>query len=765
MENMLVAPEATSDFDLTKTKVLIDILKDHNTFDHVKAMEMCEWYKKNESNTYPFENDLHLDESPNNPLLIKNHLLRLLGDHCSGRDSRIYYVLKQKQMRVIYNIGARKTLYAGFHLYNSPKVEDDTLKTVERINAIRLLQESAGIFEYVKSNSPSTSKWTEYDLQGLTDLMLAQAQELHVLKAVEEGVNPKETASLAFACKELYSNSLKTLNRSNEFILLGSHSACFRKVTAKEAELGLVAEYYQSLFCQENGDIAEEMVRLQKASDYFKTSSLLLDYPLSIKHLRRHQFAIKLGSSINKRLLRLERLKQTPKASELDEPEKNRLVEIIPFNGFKKIVDQFFPKSLTKSSTSVEDYVETSSMLMDPVNLDLKRPFHFDYGSPVLKCGTPSFTFGCPVIKCGSLSFTFGSSVNERLSHLESLKHTPKASEIDEPEKNRLVETVPFNGIKKLDDQFLPKSHTKSTTSAEDYVDKMINIELKKLRKANEFLLENPILEFPRGIYVYTDKNFPETLLSKARDMHQKGGFEELLRKLNASSDVLKQIEDMWINCDYMLNEENKDDLRLRELFKEKWTLVPFNEQTQIFRTNAGKLREFINKAKQVDKNAHKLFNEHSSGIEGIELQMARVAYGYLKNRFSHEEFLSNQTECDELFNKELNWLRREIEENQENQNYRITWSKQHRKDILKTFMRSDQSAENTISNDVTSNEVIINGLTKAYDSFVILWNDLNEADEFYKKLTIQLTNFEKDVSDTCLKRQSEKNELLHFLG
>lgn len=466
------------------------------------------------------------------------------------------------------------------------------------------------------------------------------------------------------------------------------------------AELLFVAEYHQSLWCRENGDNEEEMSRLQKASDCFKTSSLLLDYPLIDNNLQPHQFAIKFGSAINDRLLYLKSHNFQAKTTELDDPKKNKLVKDYEFLSNSQVGYQEEP--ISQMSFMIEDSL-------------LYEYFHI----------YPEF---------------------------QTRKHREEESNV---------------------------------TFTADYLDELINVELKKVEEANIDLEKNLILECPPGIWFYTQE-FPSDICEKASDVREKGGIEELQLKINASSDALNRIQKIWTDCDHLLNDASIADIQRRNQFKLRWTLVPFNDLTKALRTKAAIYREFIKKAKQVDKIVQQDFSANSSGIKYLSLdkstfEQARVVYGYgqiqkswsntnhnilmkewIQNprndiesklkaiKINLQAMLSNdQSKGGEIIKKEVEFLGRQLEKDTQVQNAMIEDKKEARDEYLKKFMEQCETNKwkDTTSIEFPTDETIINVITRSYDCFIALYTNMQEAEFFYDKLTTELTNFQKEVT------------------
>lgn len=120
--------------------------------------------------------------------------------------------LAYEQVCVLFNVAALQSAIAAAQ----GTYRDDGFKL-----ATKLLQQSAGIFEYLSGLTPliipheSTSDLRSDTLQTLSNLMLAQAQEIFVLKAIKHHMNESTVAKLALSCKNLYTDVLSELKKDS----------------------------------------------------------------------------------------------------------------------------------------------------------------------------------------------------------------------------------------------------------------------------------------------------------------------------------------------------------------------------------------------------------------------------------------------------------------------------------------------------------------------------------------------------------------------
>jgi programmed cell death 6-interacting protein len=161
-------------------------------------------------------------------------------------------------MCCLFNLAAFQSQVAG-----SQNIENDEgLKL-----AAKLLQQAAGIFSYMKGTvmaalqQEPTPDLNPETLAALSALMLAEAQEIFVLKAINDQMKDAITAKLSAQCEEYYSEALKLMQRE------GVRSMWDRdwlpKITSKQSAYQAIAEYFQSRVCNVKKSVGEEIARLQ----------------------------------------------------------------------------------------------------------------------------------------------------------------------------------------------------------------------------------------------------------------------------------------------------------------------------------------------------------------------------------------------------------------------------------------------------------------------------------------------------------------------
>ncbi|XP_033200649.1 programmed cell death 6-interacting protein-like protein AliX [Bombus vancouverensis nearcticus] len=184
-----------------------------------------------------------------------------------GKLSLTISTLAYEKVCVLFNIAALQSSVAAAQSLES----DEGLKL-----AAKLFQQSAGIFNYLKANvmmaiqqepTPDISPET---LGALSSLMLAQAQEIFVHKAIHDAMKNGIIAKLAAQAEELYADTLKLFQK--EIFRAFWDKEWVPLIAGKQAGYRAMTEFYQSLVCKNNKLIGEEIARLEHAVELFKAA-------------------------------------------------------------------------------------------------------------------------------------------------------------------------------------------------------------------------------------------------------------------------------------------------------------------------------------------------------------------------------------------------------------------------------------------------------------------------------------------------------------
>lgn len=91
------------------------------------------------------------------------------------------------------------------------------------------------------------------------ELMLAQAQEMIVKKALQDKMKDAIVAKLCAQCDELFASALRSL--SKEAVRGNWDASWIPNVRGKQAIYAGLAQYHQSRVCNANKSIGEEIAR------------------------------------------------------------------------------------------------------------------------------------------------------------------------------------------------------------------------------------------------------------------------------------------------------------------------------------------------------------------------------------------------------------------------------------------------------------------------------------------------------------------------
>lgn len=189
------------------------------------------------------------------------------GSIFGGRISLTISSLAYEKVCVLFNIAALQSSVAAAQSIES----DEGLKL-----AAKLFQQAAGIFNHLKGTvmlaiqQDPTPDLNPETLGALSALMLAQAQEIFVQKAIHDRMKDAVIAKLSSQCEELYVEVLKQFQK--ELLRPLWDKDWIPTVAGKQAAYHGLTEYYQSLVCKANKSVGEEIARLEHASELFKAA-------------------------------------------------------------------------------------------------------------------------------------------------------------------------------------------------------------------------------------------------------------------------------------------------------------------------------------------------------------------------------------------------------------------------------------------------------------------------------------------------------------
>ncbi|XP_055384800.1 programmed cell death 6-interacting protein isoform X2 [Condylostylus longicornis] len=609
------------------------------------------------------------------------------GSIFGGRMSLTHTNLAYEKVCVLFNIAALQSSIAASQGVDS----DESLKL-----SAKLFQQSAGIFQYLKGATPAaipsepTPDLNPETLGVLSSLMLAQAQEVFITKAIKDSMKDVIIAKLCCQAEELYSDVMRGMQKDNLRNLW--EKDWIPTVAGKQAGFHAMFQFYQSLVCRASKRVGEEISRLQEAVELFKAA-----------------------------------------------------------------------QSRSGSPTLFEEYSSRAQRNLT----ESKKDNDFIY--------------------------------NEMIPDIKSLPS---------PGKAQLAKALPIAAPMNpnhhdIFSELVPVVLHQALTAAEARKNETVNSEILKLREATQTL--NGVLaslNLPAAVENSdSGSGLPPSLLEKSNDVKQKGGIDSINKFIKELPELLTRNREILDEAERLLDEERDSDNQLRSQFKDKWTRIPSEKLTEMFRSNTKKYREVINNAVEADKIVRQKFEKHVKGIELLSMSGEQISEsipsgtGSINTNSTTVQKLRSLMESVETIKAERDVIESELKSATVNMKEQflkalaqdgainepaISISEigkalsplqsqvQESIERQKTLIDDIQSAHSDFTaetgNTGGSREALFSELASAYDSFIELQGNLQEGTKFYNDLTQLLLVFQNKVSDFCFARKTEKDELLKDL-
>ncbi|XP_041773972.1 programmed cell death 6-interacting protein [Anopheles merus] len=244
------------------------------------------------------------------------------GSIFGGRISLTLTSIAYERTCVLFNLAALQSAVASSQSTDT----DEGLK-----QAAKLFQQSASIFTFLKTlalatiQGEPTPDLSQDSLTALGNLMLAQAQEMFVIKAIKDSMKDLVVAKLCAQCEELYSEALRSMQRDGVRALWDKE--WIPQVAGRQAAMHALTMLYHSKVSKANKAFGEEISRLQKAVELFKTAQSRSSNPtLFQEYANRAQKSLAEAKKDNDFIYN----EIIPDVNNLPSPGKAQLAKVLP---------------------------------------------------------------------------------------------------------------------------------------------------------------------------------------------------------------------------------------------------------------------------------------------------------------------------------------------------------------------------------------------------------------------------------------------------
>ncbi|XP_075232004.1 programmed cell death 6-interacting protein-like protein AliX isoform X2 [Lycorma delicatula] len=272
------------------------------------------------------------------------------GSFFGGRISLTISSLAYERVCVLFNIAALQSAVASAQSMEN----DDGLKL-----AAKLFQQSAGILNNLKNtvigaiHQDPTPDLHPDTLAALSSLMLAQAQEVFVHKAVYGNMKDAVIAKLSSQCEELYAECMRVFQK--ESVRQIWDKDWIPIIAGKQAIFHGIAQFRQSLVCRANKAVGEEITRLNSAIELFKVGQQRWKPSACVDHLNKAQRNLSEAQKDNDFIYH----ERIPDAKNLEPIPRAAVAKPLPMPqklsaSFKDLFENLIPMAVHQSLASYE---------------------------------------------------------------------------------------------------------------------------------------------------------------------------------------------------------------------------------------------------------------------------------------------------------------------------------------------------------------------------------------------------------------------------
>ncbi|XP_065667183.1 programmed cell death 6-interacting protein [Hydra vulgaris] len=385
------------------------------------------------------------------------------------------------------------------------------------------------------------------------------------------------------------------------------------------------------------------------------------------------------------------------------------------------------------------------------------------------------------------------------------LDKVPAQDQLTPVERATLVKALPMSSpmssnFQDLFTKLVPMSVHQALSTYNGAKGALINSEVGKLREATHFM--NGVLaslNLPAAIEDLSGEKVPQSVLEKSSEIKEKGGLQIIDQMIQNLPDLLERNREVLNEAFRMMSEEEQEDQKMREYFKERWTRTPSAKLTQQLKEEGAKYKSILDNATNADNIVKAKYNEHrrgldilsksdeeianslpkvgattsSSGMEAVKelrFHMQQVEQIKRAREELEEEFKSATVDIQSKFLQALaaeGYLdcQKIVDQNIEDVYAGLRTQVEKSIEDQKVLLDKIQAAYNNFAaasngTGASPRDQMLKDLASAYDAYMELTSNLQEGSKFYNNLTELLLKFQNKVGDLVFARKTEKEDL-----